>query len=123
MKSALVLFAHGARDDSWAAPFRTIRDTLSLSRPDLTVRLAFLELMKPPLGQCIAELAATDHRRITVAPLFIGMGGHLRRDLPQLLTTIRDQHPALEIVALPPIGEVQPVLDAISQWLVNGVQR
>lgn len=121
MKSALVLFAHGAREAAWAEPFRTIRDTVALSRPDLTVTLAFLELMTPPLGECIAELAATAHQRITIAPLFLGMGGHLKRDLPQLLTTIRKQHPALEIVALPPIGEVQSLLEAIAVWLVNGV--
>ena len=119
MKSALVLFAHGARDPEWAAPFLAIRDRVSAARPDLTVQLAFLELMAPSLEKCIADLVASEHQRITVAPLFLGMGGHLKRDLPRLLGAIRTQHPAFKIVTLPPIGETEALLDAIGRWLVN----
>ena len=123
MKSALVLFAHGAREPAWATPFRAIRDKVARSRPDLTVELAFLELMTPPLEECIARLAAGGHSRITVAPLFLGMGGHLKRDLPQLVDGVRERHPALEIVTLPPIGEAEALLEAIAGWLVNDTPR
>lgn len=123
MKAALVLFAHGAREAAWAAPFRAIRDKVAAARPDLTVELAFLELMTPALEECIAQLAAGGHRRVTVAPLFLGMGGHLKRDLPQLLDGVRRHHPALEIVTLPPIGEAEALLDAIAGWLVNDAPR
>ena len=47
---------------------------MALSRPDLTVNVAFLELMAPPREECIAELAATAHQRITVRPAVLGMG-------------------------------------------------
>lgn len=123
MKSALVLFAHGAREPGWAAPFVAVRDKVTAARPDLTVTLAFLELMKPSLEECIASLAASAHQRITVAPLFLGMGGHLKRDLPRVLNGIREQHAALEIVTLPPIGEMESLHDAIAGLLVNGVPR
>lgn len=122
-KAALVLFAHGAREAGWAKPFHAIRDKVAKSRPDLTVELAFLELMAPSLEECIARLAASGHRRITVAPLFLGMGGHLRRDLPRLLDGIRRQQPALEIATLPPIGEMEPLLDAVAGLLVNDAPR
>ena len=123
MKAALVLFAHGAREAAWAAPFRAIRDKVAAARSDLTVELAFLELMTPSLGDCIARLAAGGHGRITVAPLFLGMGGHLKRDLPQLLDGVRQRHPTLEIVTLPPIGEAEALLDVIAGWLVNDAPR
>ena len=123
MKAALVLFAHGAREAAWAAPFRAIRDKVARSRPDLTVELAFLELMTPALEECIARLAAGGHDRVTVAPLFLGMGGHLKHDLPRLLEGARARHPALEIVALPPIGEADALLEAIARWLVNDTPR
>ena len=123
MKAALVLFAHGAREAAWAAPFRAIRDKVALSRPDLTVELAYLELMTPALEECIARLAAGGHDRVTVAPLFLGMGGHLKRDLPQLVDGVRRRHPALEIVTLPAIGESDALVDAIARWLVNGAPR
>lgn len=121
--SALVLFAHGARDPEWSLPFRNIQRNVAGRCPGLTVELAFLELMQPALGEVLERLAATGHARITIAPLFMAQGGHLRQDLPQLLDEIRERHPAVVLDLLPPVGEAEPVLDAIGDWLVNAVRR
>jgi sirohydrochlorin cobaltochelatase len=122
-KSALILFAHGARERAWAEPFRAVRERVAASRPDLCVELAFLELMSPGLGDCVDALAESGHERITVAPLFLAMGGHLKQDLPRLLQKIRSRHGSLEISLLPPIGETPALLDAIASWLVNAAPR
>jgi sirohydrochlorin cobaltochelatase len=123
MKSALILFAHGAREPGWGEPFRAVRNRVAASRPDLRVELAFLELMSPALGDCVDGLAAAGHERVTVAPLFLGMGGHLKEDLPQLLEEIRGRHRRMEISLLPPIGDAPALLDAIAAWLVNAAPR
>ena len=123
MKSALVLFAHGARDAQWSEPFRAIRQAVSARRPDLTVELAFLELMQPTLADCVAQLVRGGHARITIAPLFLAQGGHLKKDMPRLLRNIQAQHPAAAITVLPPIGEVTELLNAISGWLVNSTRH
>ncbi|MBI1965103.1 MAG: CbiX/SirB N-terminal domain-containing protein [Betaproteobacteria bacterium] len=123
MKSALVLFAHGARDAGWAEPFRAIRSAVAKRRPDLTVELAFLELMQPVLGDCVAQLVHDRHQRITIAPLFLAQGGHLKQDLPKLLKGLIASHPAVEIKVLAPIGEVTELLDAIADWLVNSAPK
>jgi len=122
-KSALVLFAHGARDAQWAQPFATIRDEVAAARPDLSVALAFLEAMTPRLPECIAALAAAGHERIVVAPIFLALGGHLKEDLPRLVADIRERHPALAVEVLPPVGEVPELVRAIARWLVNAAPR
>ena len=121
--SALILFAHGARDAQWSEPFRAIRQTVATARPDLTVELAFLELMQPPLGECIAQLVESGHQRISVAPLFLAQGGHLKKDLPRLLKDLGAKHPTADLSVLPPIGEVTELLNAISEWLVDSAPR
>ena len=123
MKTALVLFAHGARDAQWSEPFRAIRQAVAGRRPDLTVELAFLELMQPTLGDCVAQLTRDGHTRIIVAPLFLAQGGHLKKDLPRLLKDLSARHAAAEITVLPPIGEVTELLNAISEWLVSSAPR
>jgi sirohydrochlorin cobaltochelatase len=123
MKSALVLFAHGARDAEWAEPFRVLQKAVSGKRPDLAVELAFLEIMQPPLADCVARLAASGHLRITVAPLFLAQGGHLKKDLPKLLKDLGAKHPSARIDVLPPIGEVTELLNAIAEWLVTSTPR
>ncbi len=121
--SALVLFAHGARDAQWSEPFRAMQQAVADRRRDLTVELAFLEIMKPSLGDCVARLADAGHERIVVAPLFLAQGGHLKKDLPRLLKELEARHPAADISVLPPIGEVTELLNAISDWLVESAPR
>jgi len=121
--SALVLFAHGARDAQWSEPMRAIQQAVAGRRSDLTVELAFLEIMKPTLGEAVADLARTGHTTVTIAPLFLAQGGHLKRDLARLVADLRARHPASEINVLPAIGEVDELVRAISEWLVNRAPR
>jgi sirohydrochlorin cobaltochelatase len=117
--SGLVLFAHGARDPEWAEPFRAIAARIAASRPDLAVRLAFLEFQSPALADAIRELVDAGHRIIRIAPLFMAQGGHLKRDVPELLAGIRAQHPALALELLPAIGDVEELREAIAGWLIH----
>jgi sirohydrochlorin cobaltochelatase len=41
MKTGLLLFAHGARDAAWAAPFEALAQQLRALRPEAEVALAF----------------------------------------------------------------------------------
>ena len=85
MTRAIVLFAHGARDPRWAEPFEAVAARVRAAAPDYPVALAFLELMAPTLDAAVAGLVGAGATRIDVVPLFLGTGGHLRRDLPPLV--------------------------------------
>ena len=116
---AIILFAHGARDPAWALPFRKIQRTLEAKRPGVAVELAFLELMQPALPEAVAKLARAGHPLITIAPLFMAQGGHLKIDLPKILDTLRAAHPDTTLTLLPAIGDVDAILGAIADWLVG----
>jgi len=120
---AIILFAHGARDPEWAQPFRRIQELLEARQPGVTVMLAFLEIMQPSLTEAVSQLAHAGHRTITIAPLFMAQGGHLKNDVPKLLEAIRARHAGVELTLLPAIGDVEPVLDAIAAWLVGATAR
>ena len=121
MKRALVLFAHGARAASWAAPFERLRDTLDAQLPGVPVTLAFLELMEPRLPQVAAELVAQGVDDITVVPVFLGQGGHLLRDLPALADAIRAAHPHLQLQLAGAIGEDPGVQAAMADYCVRSL--
>jgi sirohydrochlorin cobaltochelatase len=118
-RCALLLFAHGARDPEWAEPFRAISARVAARRPQLAVRLAFLEFQPPALPEAIAALVGEGHRRIRIAPLFMAQGGHLKHDLPKLLDGIRGDNPGLALELLPAIGDVPELREAIAGWLVD----
>lgn len=114
--SALVLFAHGARDPVWAEPFRRMQARLRQQRPDCRVELAFLESMQPTLQAVAAALTEEGVRRLTVVPLFLAQGGHLREDLPRLVDGIRRDLPGLEITVATAIGDSADLTNAIADW-------
>jgi sirohydrochlorin cobaltochelatase len=116
---ALILFAHGSRDPEWAQPFRTIQRSIKAKRVGSAVELAFLEFMEPALADSVAALVREGHRSIVVAPLFMAQGGHLRRDLPKILEALRADNPGVAIGLLPAIGDCEPLLEAISDWVVS----
>jgi sirohydrochlorin cobaltochelatase len=120
-KHALILFAHGARDPEWAMPFEKIRALVSTQRPDLVVELAYLELMTPRLAEAIDRVAGSGVSDVTVAPLFMAQGGHLKDDVPRLLAEVERRHPDVKMRLLPAVGEVDALLNAISAWLAASV--
>ncbi|HSS46714.1 MAG TPA: CbiX/SirB N-terminal domain-containing protein [Burkholderiales bacterium] len=115
--SAIVLFAHGARDAQWAEPFRKIKAMVRARKPGMPVELAFLEIMQPSLDQAIAALVAKNIKTIGIIPLFMAQGGHLKEDLPRRLSEIKKLNPAISFRISPPIGEVEGILTAIADWI------
>ncbi|GJJ04957.1 cobalamin biosynthesis protein CbiX [Duganella rhizosphaerae] len=117
-KQALVLFAHGARAASWAAPFERLRDLTQARTPEIRVSLAFLELMTPRLPELVADLTADGVTQITVVPVFLGQGGHVLRDLPLMVEQLRIDHPQATINVVEAAGENAAVLNALSDYCV-----
>ncbi len=112
--SGILLFAHGARDPAWARPFQAVATRLSLRQPGTPIRLAFLEFMTPDIVQAGAELAAEGCQQVTVVPLFLGAGGHVRKDLPALLETLRGQYPHVTWRLSHAVGETDLLIDALA---------
>ena len=114
-KNALVLFAHGSRDPKWAEPFKSIQSLIRAQAPDTPVDLAFLELMQPGIQEVLTSLAKQGVERVSVVPIFLAAGRHLREDLPALIAPIQSQFPELEIIVTAPIGDIPEFQAAIAK--------
>ncbi len=114
MKHGLLLFAHGARDPRWALPFEDVARRVRERAPQIAVVLAFLEFMVPDLHGGGSQLAAAGCTQVDVVPLFLGAGGHVRKDLPALLEALSAAYPAVSWRLRRAIGEVESVVDAMA---------
>src|SRR6185503_11582132 len=121
LKEGIVLFAHGSREPGWAEPFEKISRELKRRSPGMAVALAYLEVMKPSLDEAVASLAAAGARRVRIVPVFLGVGGHIKDDLPKLAAAARTRHPAVEIVLERTIGERAEVIEAIATAIAKGI--
>ncbi len=114
MTTAIILFAHGARDPEWAGPLRRVQAAIRQQAGNTPVELAFLEFMAPTLAACAATLVADGASNILVVPMFIAQGGHLKRDVPEMMALLRSTHPEARFSLAGAIGENEAVIRAMA---------
>ena len=115
----LVLLAHGARDPSWATPFEAVAAHVRAKAPEALVRLAFLELMSPRLEEVGYELADLGCTRVDIVPVFLGMGGHVRRDVPLQVDKLRQSHAGVVWTLHDAVGETAHVIAALADAAID----
>jgi sirohydrochlorin cobaltochelatase len=114
MTTALILFAHGARDPEWANPMRRVQAAIRQRMAGVAVELAFLEFMSPTLPERAAELIALGADKIVVLPMFIARGGHLKTETPEMIEALRASYPKVEFSLGNAIGEHELVVQAMA---------
>ncbi len=119
MTTGIVLLAHGSRDPEWSAPFERLAARVRARRQAVGVAVAYLEIAPPALGEAVASLVAAGAAAVVVVPLFLAPGGHVRRDLPQMIDAVRARHPGVTVRVLPTIGEADALLDALAAWIAD----
>jgi len=118
--SAVILFAHGAREPEWAQPFQSIRDRLRGA--GTPVELAFLEFMSPSLDEAAARLADKRIETVVIVPLFLAQGAHLKRELPAMVEKIRKHHVKTAFRVAPALGDSPEILAAITEWVLRAAR-
>jgi sirohydrochlorin cobaltochelatase len=122
MTTGIILFAHGARDPGWARPVERLKRMLAERMPEAVIESAFLEHMTPTLEDAASGLVARGATELSVVPVFIAQGAHLREDLPRRVEALGATHPGIPVRIAPPIGEVDTILSSITGW-IEGLHR
>ena len=119
----LILLAHGSRDARWREPVQAVARRVAELDGTLLVRCAYLELTPPDLRTAAIDLIASGVRTISVLPLFLGLGKHLREDLPQLVAQLREAHPAVTFSLGQAVGEAPEVIDLLARMAVRSCAK
>ena len=114
MTTALILFAHGARDPEWANPMRRVQANIRQRMTSVPVELAFLEFMTPTLPERAAEMIALGADKIVVMPMFVARGGHLKKETPEMIEVLRLKYPKVTFSLGNAIGEHELVVEAMA---------
>ena len=122
MQQAIILFAHGSRDPLWHKPIEAVAAAIAARDADTPVRCAYLELTEPDLPAAAAELAGLGLDQVAVVPLFLGVGRHVREDLPVLLEGLRQSHPGTQWRLQPPVSEDESLLDLLAVVALNALE-
>jgi sirohydrochlorin cobaltochelatase len=116
---AVILIAHGARDDRWTEPFVRMRAEMEGRLHGQAVALAYMELAAPSFADTVTEVCRAGARRLLVVPIFLSGGGHVAKDIRDLVAVERERHTAASFVVSGAIGEEPEVALA----MVDAVTR
>lgn len=122
-RQAIVLLAHGSRDPQWSAPIEAVAQHARALDAQATVRCAYLEHTEPNLPLCVADLCALGYTDIHILPLFLGLGGHVRQDLPRLNDALLAAHPGLRLHWQNAAGEQAPVTQLLAQLALQSTRN
>ncbi|NIO42352.1 MAG: cobalamin biosynthesis protein CbiX [Burkholderiales bacterium] len=118
--TGLIVFGHGAREPRWRQPFDRLLSMLGERCPG-PVSLAFLDSMSPDLITACQDLVARGANRIVVVPAFLGTGGHVRHDLPQLISAAGTRV-CVPITMVGSVGDDQQVLAAMVDYCLRSLE-
>jgi sirohydrochlorin ferrochelatase len=104
---SLVAVAHGSRDPRSAATVSALIDRVRALRPELDVRLAFLDLSAPRLDAVLATV-----RRAVVVPLLLGRAFHAKVDVPSAVSHAVAARPGLDVTVADVLGPDRRLEDA-----------
>ena len=94
---ALIAVAHGSRDPRSAATVSALVDQVRGLRPELDVRLSFLDLSAPRLADVLRAVHGDGHREAVVVPLLLGAAYHARVDVPAAVQRAAARYPRLVV--------------------------
>jgi sirohydrochlorin ferrochelatase len=115
--TTLVLTAHGSKDPRSAANARAVAAAVSGMRPNLDVRLAFLDHSAPSLVDVLTSLDGP----AVVTPLLLANAYHARVDIPhQIANCVTAQH----VWQAPVLGEDERLVSVLRRRVTElGVSR
>ncbi|AGA25985.1 sirohydrochlorin chelatase [Singulisphaera acidiphila] len=93
MSEALLIAAHGSRDEAGVEEFWDFADAWRQLRPDRIQGAGFLEFAQPTIGAAIDELIDRGATRIVIVPAMLMAAGHVKNDVPSEVQESRVRHP------------------------------
>src|SRR5215212_8282545 len=95
MSDALLIAAHGSRDEAGIEEFWALADAWSRLRPDRLQGAGFLEFERPTIGEAIDGLVGRGAKRVVVVPAMLAAAGHVKNDVPSEVQEARGRHPGV----------------------------
>ena len=114
MKTALLLIAHGSRQEEANADLLHVAAQLR-ARGWAVVEASFLELAEPSIEEGGVRCVEQGAERVVLVPYFLSAGVHVRRDLAEARTKLTERFPAVEFRLAEPLGRHPLLLEVVAE--------
>jgi sirohydrochlorin ferrochelatase len=104
IRPGLLLVGHGTRDEVGRREFLETAEILSKRLGKVPVEPCFLELASPDIATGVGRLVERGVSQMTVIPLMLLAGRHVRHDIPEETARASAQFPSLKVRQAPHLG-------------------
>lgn len=122
MPTALLLIAHGSREEQANADlFHAVEELRRRGRYQI-VEAAFLELAEPDIDAGASQCVAAGATRLILLPYFLSAGVHVNRDLEDARRRLSERHPLVQFRLAEPMGRHPLLLEVLADRARNAEQ-
>jgi sirohydrochlorin ferrochelatase len=115
MRTALLLIAHGSRQDEANDDLHHVVAALRRRGAFAVVEAAFLELAEPDIDAGASACVAQGAERVVLLPYFLSAGVHVRRDLTAARDRLAARHPHVGVRLAEPLGRHPLLLEIVAE--------
>ena len=112
---AILYVGHGTRSKKGAAEAKQFLRNVIEQTPSSIQEISFLELTHPFIEEGFELCIKKGATEITVVPLFLLAAGHIKNDIPEALTPLKEKYPNVQVKVAGPFGVQHQILDAIAE--------
>ncbi len=122
MKTALLLIAHGSRQEAANADLLHVAAALRTRGWPIVVA-SFLELTEPGIEDGGVHCVEQGAERVILVPYFLSAGVHVRRDLAAARAKLAERFPAVEFRLAEPLGQHPLLLDVVAERVREATEK
>lgn len=123
MKKALLLVAHGSRQEEANADLYHVVADMKLRGQFAIVEAAFLEFAEPNIEEGGRRCVALGAEQVVLLPYFLSSGVHVQRDLVAICKRLTDLFPHVIFRLAEPLGRHPLLLDVVAERAAEALQR
>lgn len=112
---AILYIGHGTRSKKGAEEARVFLQRIIAIVNIPIQEISFLELTEPSIHEGFKKCIQKGATEITIVPIFLLAAGHIKKDIPEILTSLRNQYPNVKVTVKDPFGVQEEILDAIAE--------
>jgi sirohydrochlorin ferrochelatase len=115
MTIALLLIAHGSRQEEANADLQYVAAELRRQGEYAVVEPAFLELAEPTIEQAGQRCVEQGVGQVILLPYFLSAGVHVRRDLQEHRQRLADRFPDVKFRLAEPLGKHPLLVQVVAE--------
>lgn len=118
---AILYIGHGTRSQKGMEEVMIFLQRV-MEYSDIPIQeFCFLKLAEPHIEEGYQRCVERGATEITIVPLFLLAAGHIKEDIPLVLSSIREKYPHIEVNVRDPFGVQDKILEAIIDLVRNTV--